>query len=350
MKTVLVCGVQAPFITGGAEILVSELRANLERRGFRADVVERALQVVSRLRARAAGPGLAPPRRDGEQRHAGGPRDPHQVPELPRAPPAQGGVAVPPAPRGLRPLRHPVLLVHATPRRTARCARPSTPWTTPRSASAARSTPSRATWPTACRATTACPARRCTRRRTTWAATATTGYGDYLFYAGRLDRLKRLDLAIDAMKRVRGGARLKIAGTGPLAEELRKQIVGLGVEDRVELLGFVDADDLIDLYAGCRAAYYAPLNEDYGYVTVEAFLSQQAGGHHHRRRRAAGVRDRRRDRASSRSRSRRRIAAAIDRLWALPQARLARDGRGGPRARRGHHLGPRHRPPHGVAP
>ena len=61
--------------------------------------------------------------------------------------------------------------------------------------------------------------------------------GDYLFYAGRLDRLKRLDLAIDAMQRVRGGARLKIAGTGPLAEELRKQIVGLGVEDRVELLG-----------------------------------------------------------------------------------------------------------------
>ena len=38
MKTVLVCAAQAPFVTGGAEILVSELRANLERRGFRADV------------------------------------------------------------------------------------------------------------------------------------------------------------------------------------------------------------------------------------------------------------------------------------------------------------------------
>ena len=38
MKTVLVCAAQAPFITGGAEILVSELRANLERRGFRVDV------------------------------------------------------------------------------------------------------------------------------------------------------------------------------------------------------------------------------------------------------------------------------------------------------------------------
>jgi hypothetical protein len=29
MKTVLVCAVQAPFITGGAEILVGELRDNL---------------------------------------------------------------------------------------------------------------------------------------------------------------------------------------------------------------------------------------------------------------------------------------------------------------------------------
>src|SRR5207244_11083765 len=79
----------------------------------------------------------------------------------------------------------------------------------------------------------------------------TDGYGDYLFYAGRLDRLKRLDLAIDAMQRVRGGARLKIAGAGPLAGDLRKQIDGLGVADRVELLGFVSPEGLIALYAGC---------------------------------------------------------------------------------------------------
>jgi glycosyltransferase involved in cell wall biosynthesis len=43
----------------------------------------------------------------------------------------------------------------------------------------------------------------------------------------------------------------------------------------VALLGFVSAEDLLTLYAGCRAAYYAPLNEDYGYVTVEAFLSRK---------------------------------------------------------------------------
>jgi len=43
----------------------------------------------------------------------------------------------------------------------------------------------------------------------------------------------------------------------------------------VEMLGFVSADELIGLYAGARAAYYAPLNEDYGYVTVESFLSRK---------------------------------------------------------------------------
>jgi glycosyltransferase involved in cell wall biosynthesis len=100
-------------------------------------------------------------------------------------------------------------------------------------------------------------------------------YGDFLFYAGRLDRLKRLDLALDAMKRVKTKVRLKIAGTGPLEGELRKQIARLGIADRVELLGFVPEEELIALYSQCRAAYYAPVNEDYGYVTVESFLSEK---------------------------------------------------------------------------
>jgi glycosyltransferase involved in cell wall biosynthesis len=57
--------------------------------------------------------------------------------------------------------------------------------------------------------------------------------------------------------------------------ELRKRAERLGASGRVDFLGFVPADDLLSLYAGCRAALYAPLNEDYGYVTVEAFLSRK---------------------------------------------------------------------------
>ncbi len=99
--------------------------------------------------------------------------------------------------------------------------------------------------------------------------------GDYLFYAGRLDRLKRVDLLIDALAQADDRVRLKIAGQGPLESELKKQVARLGLQNRVELLGFVSSQDLLALYAGCRAAAYAPLNEDYGYVTVEAFLSKK---------------------------------------------------------------------------
>jgi glycosyltransferase involved in cell wall biosynthesis len=103
----------------------------------------------------------------------------------------------------------------------------------------------------------------------------TDGYGDYLFSVGRLERLKRFDLAIDALARCGPDVRLKIAGTGPVESELRRQVERLGIEDRVELLGFVSLEDLIALYAGCRAVLFAPLNEDYGYVTIEAFLSRK---------------------------------------------------------------------------
>jgi glycosyltransferase involved in cell wall biosynthesis len=130
------------------------------------------------------------------------------------------------------------------------------------------------------------------------------------------------------MQRVRSGARLKIAGTGPLAGELRKQIEGLGVADRVELLGFVSAEELIALYAGARAAYYAPLNEDYGYVTVESFLSgkpvvttSDAGGVLEFV--TAG------ETGVIAEPTPEAIAAAVDTLWSWPEARLREMGEAG---------------------
>ena len=48
MRTALICAAQAPFVVGGAEILVSELRRQLERHGFRVDVANVLLAVVLR--------------------------------------------------------------------------------------------------------------------------------------------------------------------------------------------------------------------------------------------------------------------------------------------------------------
>jgi len=99
-------------------------------------------------------------------------------------------------------------------------------------------------------------------------------FGDYVFAAGRLDRLKRFDLLVRAMAHVETPLACRIAGTGPEEGELRELAARLGVGSRVEFLGWTEEGAVADLYAGCLAVFYAPFDEDYGYVTVEAF---QAG-------------------------------------------------------------------------
>ena len=41
------------------------------------------------------------------------------------------------------------------------------------------------------------------------------------------------------------------------------------------LLGAVDETTLVDLYAGARGVVFAPFDEDYGYVTLEAFEARK---------------------------------------------------------------------------
>lgn len=98
-------------------------------------------------------------------------------------------------------------------------------------------------------------------------------FGDYIVSVGRLDKLKRNELLIEALKYCDSGVRAKIAGRGPEMDSLKKLAESMGVSDRVDFLGFVPDDDLLDLYAGAFAVFFAPVDEDYGYITLEAFLS-----------------------------------------------------------------------------
>jgi glycosyltransferase involved in cell wall biosynthesis len=95
--------------------------------------------------------------------------------------------------------------------------------------------------------------------------------GDYVLGVGRLNRLKRFDLLIRAIAAAPPPVRCRIAGTGPEHEALAELAQRLGVADRVELLGWVDDAALVELYAGALAVFFAPYDEDYGYVTIEAF-------------------------------------------------------------------------------
>jgi glycosyltransferase involved in cell wall biosynthesis len=95
--------------------------------------------------------------------------------------------------------------------------------------------------------------------------------GDYLFSATRLEANKRPDLMIRALAHSRGRLRLLIAGEGSMRRQLEGLIREHGLSQRVTLLGWVDDDELVRLFAGCRAALYVPFDEDYGYVTLQAF-------------------------------------------------------------------------------
>ena len=105
----------------------------------------------------------------------------------------------------------------------------------------------------------------------------TDGYGDYVFAVSRLTPLKRLDLLVEAAGLMKErGLRVLIAGEGEQEAPLRARIDALGMGDRVEILGPVSEAQLVDHYAACRAVYFAPWNEDYGFVTLEAFRSGKA--------------------------------------------------------------------------
>jgi glycosyltransferase involved in cell wall biosynthesis len=100
-------------------------------------------------------------------------------------------------------------------------------------------------------------------------------YGDFILSVGRLDKLKRVDRLLQALPHCPPAVRCIIAGTGPEEPSLRSLARKLGLENRVDFQGFVSDEQLLRLYAECAAVYFAPLDEDYGYITLEAFLSNK---------------------------------------------------------------------------
>src|SRR5581483_10605329 len=69
--------------------------------------------------------------------------------------------------------------------------------------------------------------------------------------------------------------RVVIAGDGPDRERLERLARERGLNGRATFTGRVGDDELADLYARCLGVYYAPVDEDYGLVPYEAFLSQK---------------------------------------------------------------------------
>jgi glycosyltransferase involved in cell wall biosynthesis len=100
--------------------------------------------------------------------------------------------------------------------------------------------------------------------------------GDYVLSVGRLEATKRVDLIVRALAHADRRVRLIVAGEGPLRPRLEALAEEMGVADRVTFTGRVSDAQLVDLYAGALGVVFPPFDEDYGYVTLEAFLARKA--------------------------------------------------------------------------
>jgi len=101
-----------------------------------------------------------------------------------------------------------------------------------------------------------------------------TAPGAGLLSVGRLDGPKRVDLVIDAFKRVADpSATLTICGDGPQRQELEQRAAS---DDRIRFRGRVNDAQLAEAYADCAAVVVPPLHEDFGYVAIEAMQAGRA--------------------------------------------------------------------------
>lgn len=101
-------------------------------------------------------------------------------------------------------------------------------------------------------------------------------YDPFLFVVSRLAPLKRIDLILDALATpAAAGVRCVVAGEGSEETALRGRAARLGIGDRLSFVGRISDDTLVDYLARCRAVAFVPKQEDYGFVTVEAFSSSK---------------------------------------------------------------------------
>lgn len=100
--------------------------------------------------------------------------------------------------------------------------------------------------------------------------------GDYILSVGRICSIKRVDMMVKALPGIAHHLSLKVVGRPDedgVMEYLTNEIAKHHLSHRVQFLGRVTDEELIELYADSFAVYYAPYNEDYGYVTLEGLAS-----------------------------------------------------------------------------
>jgi len=102
--------------------------------------------------------------------------------------------------------------------------------------------------------------------------------GDYFFFPSRINPMKRQWLVLQALALCREPVQVRFAGEADSEThqaECAKAVRDLRLSDRVEWLGVISEEQKRDGYARSLGVIFPPVDEDYGYVTLEAMLSSK---------------------------------------------------------------------------
>jgi len=91
---------------------------------------------------------------------------------------------------------------------------------------------------------------------------------DFILFLSRLEPEKRVEEAIEAC--IRAGQKIVVVGTGTLEKRIREKYGNNGL---VDVRGFVDEKEKIELLSSCKAVIFPAVAEDFGIVPIEALAS-----------------------------------------------------------------------------
>lgn len=103
-------------------------------------------------------------------------------------------------------------------------------------------------------------------------------YEEYILMPSRINMTKRQKLAVEAIAKTKSRIKLYLVGKADnpvVMDELKQFITERKIENRVKFFDYVSQEEKFKLYANARAVLFIPLDEDYGYITLEAMASSK---------------------------------------------------------------------------
>lgn len=100
--------------------------------------------------------------------------------------------------------------------------------------------------------------------------------GEFFYYPSRITPSKRQEFVLEALALTKKNVKVVFSGSAdnPIYEKyIKDRAIELGVSDRIKWAGFLSDEEILKLYATCCGVLFTPLDEDLGYVTLEAMLA-----------------------------------------------------------------------------